>query len=95
MKVNMKTETEMKTKIVHHVDSTAVACLAYRGETRELSVWFTSNPDAEYVYVNVPLFMVGAIFRSKSKGKAINKHVVGKAEFIKNLMQKEKDSCSP
>lgn len=66
---------------IHPVRSSAVLAIGYRGRTRELSVIFVSNPALEYVYVNVPLFIVGAIFRSRSKGRALNKWIIDKAEY--------------
>ena len=68
---------------LHPVRSSAVLALGYRGRTMELSVIFASNPALEYVYVNVPLFIVGAIFRSRSKGRALNKWIIDKAEYRK------------
>ena len=46
-------------------------------------MWFNSNPSVEYIYYGVPLFIVGAIFKSDSRGKALNKHVIDKVEFIR------------
>lgn len=69
--------------IIHDIESTAVARLAYSARTRQLRVWFTSNPALEYTYFDVPLQIVGTIFRSRSRGKALNRHVIGKLEFIK------------
>lgn len=68
---------------IHAVNSTAISALSYSGRRRELSVWFHSNPHLEYIYVNVPLFIVGAIFRSASKGKALNRHIIDKVEFTR------------
>ena len=73
---------------IHPVNSSAVVAIGYRGLTKELSVFFTSNPEVEYIYVNVPLFIVGAIFKSRSKGKALNRWVVDKVEY-KKVMKEE------
>lgn len=71
------------TRLIHHVDSSAISAMAYSARTGELSVWFNSRPNAEYVYVKVPLFLVGAIFKSRSRGKALNRWIIGKTSFTK------------
>lgn len=60
---------------MREVTSSAVRAVGYSAKTRELYVKFTHG-NVTYVYVNVPLYKVGAIFRSKSRGKALHRHVL-------------------
>lgn len=67
---------------MHEVSSSAVSAIGYSGRTRELHVRFKHGA-VTYVYANVPFFLVGAIFKSHSKGRALHRHVLGKVEFTK------------
>lgn len=60
--------------------STAVRRIGYSGRARELHVQFVSG-DEVYIYANVPLQIVGAVFKSHSKGRALHRHVLGKKEY--------------
>ena len=60
---------------MRRVKSTAVTSIGYGFATRELVVKFAER-SAVYLFVNVPLWKCGAIFRSKSKGKALHKWIL-------------------
>lgn len=67
---------------MHEINSAAVAAIGYSGRTGELHVRFRKS-GVVYIYANVPFFVVGAIFRSNSRGKAMHRHVINKLEYRK------------
>lgn len=67
---------------MHPIKSSAISEIGYNERAQELHVRFVHGT-MTYVYVHVPLFLVGAIFKSASKGKAMHRHIIDKAEFRK------------
>ena len=64
------------------VDSSAISEVAYYPNVERLFVIFKSGN--EYEYLNVPTFIMNGLRDASSKGKFLNKYVLGVYRFKKS-----------
>ena len=64
------------------VNSTAISTAMYEYESYKLRLTFKNG--ASYYYTKVPNFVFEGLRTSESKGKFINKHVLGKYSCVYN-----------
>lgn len=63
----------------HEVTSSTIRSIAYSGSRREL--WIAFKSGSVYRYSDVPLWVMGAMMRSRSKGSAHHRLIRGRYDF--------------